>query len=179
MSEDNESKIRVKDRRMFNLDGSLRPQDPDEAPTREPERVVEPTAAAAAPAEARDRGARERGARDNVVSLDGRERAAEPAEQRRQPAPEPSPLRTAEATLFQGLVESLAVQAAMFMGLMRDPLGPQMPTDLGAARQMIDMLAMLREKTRGNLTPEEMAALERILNDLRMQYVTMSRGKGK
>ena len=175
MSEDNEPKIRVKDRRMFNFDGSLRPQDPDDARAAEPATPAEPvppaepSAAAAAPAEARD----------NVISLDARQQAAGPAEQRKQPPAEPNPLHAAETTLFLGLVESLAVQAAMFMGLMRDPLGPQIPTDLGAARQMIDMLAMLREKTRGNLTPEEAASLERILTDLRMQYVTMSRGKKK
>jgi hypothetical protein len=55
-----------------------------------------------------------------------------------------------------------------------------MPPDLRAARQMIDMLSMLREKTRGNLTPDEAASLERILTDLRMQFVSMSgRPQGK
>jgi hypothetical protein len=123
MSEDNEPKIRVKDRRMFNLDGSLRTPDPDEAPAAE-----QPVEAAAAAA----------GARDNVVPIEGRGRAAEPqatpgpvAPEPEKPAappqaePEPKGQRATESPMFNELVHSLAVQAAMFMGLVRDPLGPR------------------------------------------------------
>jgi hypothetical protein len=62
----------------------------------------------------------------------------------------------------------------MYMGLVDNPLAPKMPTDIHAARQMIDILGMLQEKTRGNLTQEEALLLERILTDLRMQYVAMA-----
>ncbi len=68
----------------------------------------------------------------------------------------------------------LATQAAMYLGLVTDPLGPQFPTDLRAARQMIDIISMLKEKTAGNLTPDEGVLLERVLTDLRMQFVSMS-----
>jgi hypothetical protein len=165
MSDDNEQKIRVKDRRMFNADGSLRAPLPEEPAAAEsaPEAV-----AAAAP-------------RDNVVSMGSRERAPEKAPEHAsepEPAPEP-PARPGQPSLFGDLVHSLAYQAAMFMGLVRDPLGPQYPTDLRAAKQSIDMLRMLKDKTRGNLTPDEATTLERILTDLQMQFVAISRGQGK
>jgi hypothetical protein len=41
------------------------------------------------------------------------------------------------------------------------------------------MLRMLKDKTRGNLTPDEATTLERILTDLQMQFVAISRGQGK
>lgn len=172
MSDENDQKVRVKDRRMFNADGSLREPLPVEEPRAE---SVDEVAAAAAP-------------RDNVVAMGSRERAAE-----RAPEPEPEsaepepvgseperePIHPGQPSLFGDLVHSLAYQAAMFMGLVRDPLGPQYPTDLRAAKQSIDMLRMLKEKTRGNLTADEATTLERILTDLQMQYVAISRGQGK
>jgi hypothetical protein len=125
MSEENEPKIRVKDRRMFNLDGTPRTPDREETPAaREAERAPQ-SAAAPAPAGA---------SRDNVVSLDARDRGGAPAEPQPKPAAEPSPMRPAEPSLFSELVHSLAYQAAMLMGLVRDPLGPQLPTDMRAAR---------------------------------------------
>lgn len=171
MTEENEPKIRVKDRRMFNPDGSLRTPDPGEE-REEPQ----PAAPAAPPAQSRD----------NVVPLEARERSTAPPvaeeapkEEPREPESEPPPSRPGEPSLFSDLVSSLAYQAAMLMGLIRDPLGPQMPTDMRAARQTIEMLAMLKEKTRGNLTAEEMTLLERALTDLRMQFVAMAQRSGK
>jgi hypothetical protein len=163
MSDDNEQKIRVKDRRMFNPDGSLRAPLPEPPP--EAERVPEAAAAAAT--------------KDNVVSMGARERAPEKAPEPAAVEQEPEAQRPGQPSLFGDLVHSLAYQAAMFMGLVRDPLGPQYPTDLRAAKQSIDMLRMLKDKTRGNLTPDEATTLERILTDLQMQYVAISRGKGK
>ncbi len=84
------------------------------------------------------------------------------------------PGRPADASIFSDLVVQLATQAAMYLGLVTDPLGPQFPTDLRAARQMIDIISMLKEKTAGNLTPDEGVLLERVLTDLRMQFVSMS-----
>lgn len=88
--------------------------------------------------------------------------------------PSARPGRPQDASIFSDLVVQLATQAAMYLGLVTDPLGPQFPTDLRAARQMIDIIAMLKEKTAGNLTPDEGVLLERVLTDLRMQFVSMS-----
>jgi hypothetical protein len=175
MSEENEPKLRVKDRRMFNADGSLRTPEPGEEPRAE--RSEPPPREAAEPS------------RDNVVQLDGRERAgggaggeARGGQERNEPEPketdEAAP-RPGEPSLFADLVSSLAYQAAMLMGLIRDPLGPQMPTDMRAARQTIEMLSMLKDKTRGNLSADEATLLERALTDLRMQFVAMAQRGGK
>lgn len=79
---------------------------------------------------------------------------------------------------FLGLVESLATQALMFMGAVRDPMTGAAHQDLGQAQAMIDILEMLEEKTRGNLTPEEAEQLQGILDDLRLNYVRLSTPPG-
>jgi hypothetical protein len=48
--------------------------------------------------------------------------------------------------------------------------------DLGAAKQMIDLLGILREKTKGNLEAGEAQLLDSMLYDLRMRYVEVARG---
>jgi hypothetical protein len=81
-----------------------------------------------------------------------------------------------EASLLS-LLDMLAGEAAMCMGMVKNPSGAEIPTDLDTARQVIDMLAMLQQKTRGNLTAEETDVLENILAYLRMQFVALSRNK--
>jgi hypothetical protein len=76
---------------------------------------------------------------------------------------------------FLSLLNMLGVEAAMHLGLMEMQDGQRTPVDLEAARHMIDMLGMLKEKTRGNLTADEEALLENVLADLRMQFVALSR----
>ncbi|MGO4880622.1 MAG: DUF1844 domain-containing protein [Bryobacteraceae bacterium] len=75
---------------------------------------------------------------------------------------------------FEFLAESLRLQAEMQLGLMR--LGPeeQPPADLDLARHTIDLLAMLQEKTRGNLTLEEQRLIENSLTLLRFRYVQVA-----
>ncbi len=72
---------------------------------------------------------------------------------------------------FEFLAESLRLQAEMQLGLMR--LGPedQPPADLDLARHTIDLMAMLQEKTRGNLSLEEQRLLENSLTLLRFRFV--------
>lgn len=73
---------------------------------------------------------------------------------------------------FTNLVESLATQAAMCLGLVQDELSTAPPQiDLKQGQFLIDMLNVLREKTRGNLTAEEQAILDQTLDELRMVYV--------
>ena len=77
--------------------------------------------------------------------------------------------------LFFNLLNMLAVEAAMSLGLMEMEPGVRSPVDLDTARQIIDMLGMLKEKTMGNLASDEEALLEQVLADLRMQFVALSR----
>jgi hypothetical protein len=76
-------------------------------------------------------------------------------------------------TLFETLASSSLAQ----MGLLRDP-NHDIPTDLRAARQSIDLLAVLKDKTQGNLTSEEARVLDELLYTLRMQYVQATQAGG-
>jgi hypothetical protein len=71
----------------------------------------------------------------------------------------------------------LGVEAAMHLGLIQSATGEKPPVDLEAARHMIDLLGVLYEKTRGNLSVEEDSLLDNMLADLRMQFVASARGR--
>jgi hypothetical protein len=76
------------------------------------------------------------------------------------------------AVTFLGFILSLAHTAAVHFGDVPDPVsGQTIPANLPAAQQMIDILALLEEKTRGNLTAEERQFLDQILYELRLRYV--------
>jgi len=74
---------------------------------------------------------------------------------------------------FSSFILGLSTQALMYMGEI--PSAPDQPahTDLAAAQQMIDVLAMLKQKTTGNLDAGEAGMLENALFDLRMRYVDL------
>jgi hypothetical protein len=72
---------------------------------------------------------------------------------------------------FSTFVISLSTQALMHLGEMPNPLSGKQETDVPVAKQMIDILGMLREKTRGNLDAGEEKLIGDILFDLRMRYV--------
>src|SRR5579862_6448654 len=72
---------------------------------------------------------------------------------------------------FEFLAESLRLQAEMQLGLMQLGSEEQPPADLDLARHTIDLMAMLQEKTRGNLSLEEQRLLENSLTLLRFRYV--------
>jgi len=76
--------------------------------------------------------------------------------------------------MFGGLVESLASQALLYMGAMRDPMTGQVHQDLQQAQTMIEMLGMLDEKTRGNLSKEESDMLKQVLDEVRMHFVRIT-----
>ena len=73
---------------------------------------------------------------------------------------------------FSTFIVSLATSALYHMGLIEDPdTGKPAEPDLPLAGQTIDTLAILEDKTRGNLEPDETRLLESLLYDLRMHYV--------
>jgi hypothetical protein len=72
---------------------------------------------------------------------------------------------------FARLVVHLGQMAAICFGDLADPSGEQMEPDIAAAGQTIEILGMLQEKTRGNLTAAEAKVLEDLLYDLRLRYV--------
>ncbi|HEU5393251.1 MAG TPA: DUF1844 domain-containing protein [Candidatus Methylomirabilis sp.] len=77
----------------------------------------------------------------------------------------------AGAMEFGHFIVMLASTALIHLGEMTDPTARGIERDPEQARRTIDILAMLQAKTKGNLSPEETAILERILHDLRMRYL--------
>ncbi|GIW99524.1 MAG: hypothetical protein KatS3mg111_2857 [Pirellulaceae bacterium] len=76
---------------------------------------------------------------------------------------------------FELLVTSLATQAMFALGLLPGPDGQTAPADREMARHYIDLLDMLEQKTRGNLTGDESKLLSDTLYQLRMTYVALAK----
>ena len=79
---------------------------------------------------------------------------------------------------FTAFVVSLASTAAIHLGDLADPAtGQKLEPNLEGAAQMIEILTLLEEKTRGNLSAEERQVLEQILYELRMRFVEITGGQ--
>src|SRR6266542_6317996 len=157
MAEDEEKPIRIVDRRMFTPEGELRPDFQAEE-SREPAPAAPPPSppAQAGPVEP----------------------AGPPAGEEAGAAEEP-PLESKEPRSdFASLVRSLATTAYSALGLLPDPSGSRQ-REVGIARQMIDWLAVLEQKTRGNISFEESDFLAKVLYELRLAYVEMTRPPAK
>jgi hypothetical protein len=106
------------------------------------------------------------------------------AEARPEPRPQEPPRPTGEErrrsvtdratnpeTPFTNFIEPLIAQAYMLLGLLRNPYQPQTKIDPAGARQMIEILTLLKEKTHGNLDPDETDFLETHLGELKLAFV--------
>ena len=81
---------------------------------------------------------------------------------------------------FVAFVLSLAHTAAVHFGDVPDPVsGAKADVKLAAAQQMIDILALLEAKTKGNLTAEERQLLEQVLFELRLRYVEVQKPQSR
>jgi hypothetical protein len=83
------------------------------------------------------------------------------------------------APAFETLIRSLGQNAAMLLGGYADPRTGQPVLDLEGAREMIDMLDVLREKTKGNLAAEEDALLLDLLGNLKLAFMEMAKAAAK
>lgn len=145
-----EESFRVIDRRPFTSEGQLRP-DIVEEQEREAKREAEMNKAAAAAAPAPAAGGK----------------AAD--------APAPAAVDTPKRSpAFENLVRMLGSNAAMVLGAYTDPRTGQPMIDPEAARELIDMLDALHEKTKGNLAPEEDSLLLDLAGKLKMTYLEIS-----
>ena len=88
--------------------------------------------------------------------------------------PEPAGLPSMD---FSGFVLSLSHSALIHLGDAPNPADESVRVDLPMARHTIDLLAMLSEKTQGNLSGQEEHILEQALFDLRMRYVEVAKSK--
>ena len=76
---------------------------------------------------------------------------------------------------FATFIFSLNSSALVQLGMIEDPMTGDKAKNLPLAKQTIDILSMLEEKTRGNLTGEESGFIDNILTDLRLRYVKTSK----
>ncbi len=72
---------------------------------------------------------------------------------------------------FSMLVMSIASSAAMALGLTPDPQSGKMETDKNMARFNIDLLVILKEKTKGQLTADESHLLDHLISDLQLKFI--------
>ncbi len=73
---------------------------------------------------------------------------------------------------FSTLILSIGSSAAMALGLAPNPMTNKIEKDLPLARFNIDLLCMLRDKTKGNLSDDEQKFLQSIVHDLQMKFVS-------
>lgn len=76
---------------------------------------------------------------------------------------------------FNSFILSLSSSAYVYLGVIEDPITKKKETNLQAAKQMIDILSMLKEKTKGNLESNEEGLIGNILYELQMQYLNKSK----
>ncbi len=76
---------------------------------------------------------------------------------------------------FSTFVLSLSHSALVHLGVAPNPAGGERVVNLPMARQTIDLLGLLEEKTKGNLTGEEERILEQVVIDLKMRYVEVAK----
>lgn len=150
-----EETFKVVDRRLFTADGELREEVAAEEKLRRDEPVTAPKP---------------------------QQNAAKPAGPLAVPSQQPEPAAPAEPEVipermrgFESLVNFLAQNAAMLLGAYPDPRTGQPMLDLEGARELIDMLDALREKTRGHLAPDEDRLLLDVLGSLKLTFMEMTK----
>lgn len=75
---------------------------------------------------------------------------------------------------FLQFASGMAAQTLMHLGILDNPLSGTKDIDLPNARYSIDLLVMLKDKTTGNLTPEEETYLNAAIDDLKIRYAQVS-----
>jgi Domain of unknown function (DUF1844) len=186
-SEDESSKsFKVQDRRRFSAEGELKPEF---SGADEPAAAPSPGAQASAHEPRHESGQ----ASGQASGHDPGQQAAASQPQQAAAArgyaaarsasggPEANSLEPGDETAaisFGAFLMSLSTEALVHLGEMADPASGHQQRDLAMAQQLIDILGMLRDKTRGNLEHDEQALLDAILFDLRMKYVEIARRNG-
>jgi hypothetical protein len=150
--QDDKRGFKVQDRRRFSAEGETK-EGGDETAPQSSESLDIKSKPAAGP---------------SVTASKPQAAAANPAasQQSKEPPPE---------LTFAAFLWSLSEQALAALGEIPDPTSGQVTNDLVLAQQMIDIIIMLRDKTRGNLDAHEQAMLKEILSGLQMKYVELAR----
>ena len=175
-----ESSFTVTDRRLFTPDGELRSDVPQESAPPKPVASAAPQEPASTPPQ--------RPAATDVSTPEDRDMPTPPssAEQEAQAAAYKQSAKDLDTQVelsghsvkdfeitFERFLASLYMTAMLQLGLMRQQ-GAQPQVDIIGARQTIDTLSLISEKTKGNLTPAEANFLQNSLYELRMAYVEVT-----
>lgn len=144
-----EENVKVTDKRRFNDRGN--PRDTGEEP-------------------ARDLGGAPQEGKGGEAGREEKEKTG-PEEIKKETGPLP-------AIDFPTFVLSLATSAQIQLGAFPNPVTNKVEKDLELAKQTIDIIGMLEQKTKGNLSTEEGRLMEHVLYDLRMMYVELSKKSG-
>ena len=155
-NDDNQEEVtfKVADKRKFNSDGSVR----DGV-------TLDATPVAAKPSE--ENGATEASASTPAVE----ETFIDPMGEEEIPDDSGEMPGAQDPASFVNFLSTLATNAAAALGAVPHPATGQRGLDLDSGKYWLDILSMLREKTKNNLHPQENRLLEGLLGDLRMQYV--------
>lgn len=153
-NQEEETELKVTDRRKFNPDGSVREGVTIE---KEPERTEPETVSTSVITEPEPVG--------SSASV-----ATAPAEEA-----EEADFDDENPASFVNFLSTLVTNAAAALGAIPHPVTGQKSVDLDGGRYWVDVLLMLREKTRNNLSDQERRLFETVLHDLQLQYVSISR----
>lgn len=146
--------LKVTDKRIFTPEGEIREEFRKEIKPADPAAAAPPPKVESTPA-----------AKEPERPAAG---THEPREERRRTVHDRA---TSPETPFTNFIEPLIAQAYMSLGMLRNPYQPQPKIDVAAARQMIEIVSLLQEKTKGNLTPEEEDFLTTHLSELKLAFV--------
>lgn len=142
--------FRVVDRRRFTEEGEARDSDEEESAVAEPSAAPTPASAVEGPTSS------------GLDDDDGEKSHGAPDGQEETPID------------FIAFVASLATNAMAAMGALPEAQSHGIPRNPDLAREYIDICAMLEIKTRGNRSPQEDAAITRMVSDLKMAYVQLT-----
>lgn len=145
-SEEKGRGFKVEDRRRFSPEGELKPEYRPEGPAQTAQKF-------------------------SASAVFTAEETTGQAEAEAETAAEAAYEGSRDAITFASFLVGLSTEALAFLGEMPNPATGDRQADLKAAEQIIDVIGILREKTRGNLDKDEEALMDAILFDLRMKYV--------
>jgi len=151
---DKPKELKVTDKRIFTPEGDLREEFRNEIKPAADPMAAKPPAAEKPPEKPADKKA---------------DKKEPPREERRNRSVADKAQNP--GTAFTEFVEPLIAQAYMSLGMLRNPYQPKPQIDTAAARQMIEILTMLKEKTEGNLTADEDDFLTTHLGELKLAFV--------
>jgi hypothetical protein len=171
MAEKKNESFTVTDRRLFTTEGELRKDAPEEQETA----PTKPPATAQKAPEKETAGPQPPTAAEQKQQADAYHESSQ--EMDRQVELSGHSAKDLEIT-FERFLASLYMTGMLQLGLMHEQ-GGQPQLDLIGARQTIDTLSLLAEKTKGNLTPKEESFLQNALYELRMAYVEVTNAIAK